>query len=216
MVGPGTRGAPNRRPADRPTPCTPGGFALQWRDGQRSTNTEDPPPRERPPPMGFVEQFSHAMIEAFLDDSELHYLRDRDGDFVVEFGYDEEIAGHPRFLLAATGDDHEQFCLRGDTVRRIPRVDWDRMLRLCNEWNALYKMPKVYFEVDDPNTSTTGRVVCEQWLNLEPGIHQELVNQFANSFFSACFGFWRWLERQNALQALGAPDVPPPDDLPEE
>ena len=53
--------------------------------------------------MGFVETFGHAMIEAFLDEGELHYLRDRDGDFVVEFGYDEEIPGHPRFLLAAVG-----------------------------------------------------------------------------------------------------------------
>ena len=33
--------------------------------------------------MGFVEPFGHAMIEAFLEESELHYLRDRDGDFVV-------------------------------------------------------------------------------------------------------------------------------------
>jgi hypothetical protein len=92
------------------------------------------------------------------------------------------------------------------------------MLRLCNEWNALYKMPKVFFEVEDPNTSTTGQVVCEQWLNLEPGIHQELVNRTTDSFFSACFGFWRWLERQNAMQALGDvdPDDPPAAELPED
>jgi hypothetical protein len=166
--------------------------------------------------MGFVEHFGHAMIETFLEDNELHFLRDRDGDFVVEFGYDEEIAGHPRFLLAVSGDDQEQYCLRGDTMSRIPRPDWDRMLRLCNEWNALYKMPKVYFEVDDPNASVTGRVVCEQWLNLESGIHQELVNQLTNSFFSACFGFWRWLDRQNAMHALGDPEAPPPPEVPEE
>lgn len=164
--------------------------------------------------MGFVEPFGHAMIETFLEDRELHYLRDRDGDFVVEFGYDEEILGHPRFLLAVSGDDLDQFCLRGDTMRRIARPEWDRMLRLCNEWNALYKMPKVYFEVDDPNISITGRVVCEQWLSLESGIHQELVNQLTSSFFSACFGFWHWLERQNALHALGDPESPPPTDRP--
>ena len=105
--------------------------------------------------------------------------------------------------------------MRGDTLRRIPRSDWDRLLRLCNEWNALYKMPKVYLEVDDPNSSTTGRVVCEQWLNLESGLHQELVNQLTSTFFSACFGFWRWLERQNALLALGDPEPPPSPDLPE-
>jgi hypothetical protein len=165
--------------------------------------------------MGFVEPFSHAMIEAFLEESELHFLRDRDGDFVVEFGYDEEIAGHPRFLLAAVGDEQEQFCLRGDTMRRIARSDWDRVLRLCNEWNALYKMPKVYFEVDDPNASTTGRVVCEQWLNLEAGVHQELVSQLIGTFFSACFGFWRWLKRQDALHTLGDPDPPEAPELPE-
>jgi hypothetical protein len=166
--------------------------------------------------MGFIEPFGHAMIEAFLEENELEYLRDRDGDFVVEFGYDEEFGGHPRFLLAAVGDEHEQYCLRGDTLRRVPRSDWDRLLRLCNEWNALYKMPKVYLEIDDPNTSTTGRVVCEQWLNLEPGLNQDLLNRLTSSFFSACFSFWRWLERQNALQALSDPDPPPSCDPPAE
>ena len=153
--------------------------------------------------MGFIESFGQTMIEAFLEEDGLHYLRDRDGDFIVQFGYDEEIAGHPRFLIAASGEDQEQFCLRGDTMRRVSRPDWDRVLRLCNEWNAHYKMPKVYFEVDDPNTSTTGRVVCEQWLDLGVGVHQELVNHLAGTFFSACFGFWRWLQRQDALLALG-------------
>jgi len=174
--------------------------------------------------MGFVEPFSHAMIETFLEADGLHYLRDQDGDFIVQFGYDEEIDGHPRFLLAVAGDESEQFCLRGDTLRRVPRPDWDHTLRLCNEWNAHYKMPKVYFEVDDPNASSTGRVVCEQWLDLEVGAQQDQINHFASTFFSACFGFWRWLGRQDALSALaddpeddptGAePDDPEPCDDP--
>ena len=153
--------------------------------------------------MSFVQNFGHAMIEAFLEEEGLHYLRDRDGDFVIEFGYDDEIAGHPRFLLIASGEDQQQYCLRGDTLRRVPRGDWNRMTKLCNEWNAQYKMPKVYFEVDDPNASITGRIVCEQWLNLEHGIHQEALNGMTSTFFSACFGFWRWMERQNDLDALG-------------
>ncbi len=160
--------------------------------------------------MRFVESFGHGMIEAFLDEDGLQYLRDRDGDFIVQFGYDEEIEGHPRFLLALSGEHHEQLCLRGDTLRRIARSDWDRMLRLCNEWNAHYKMPKVYFEVDDPNTSSTGRVVCEQWLDLEVGIHQELVNHLIGTFFSSCFGFWRWLDRQDSLESLLDDDPPAP------
>ncbi|MHC5538973.1 type III secretion system chaperone family protein [Singulisphaera rosea] len=164
--------------------------------------------------MGFVETFGRTMIESFLDQGELHYLRDRDGDFIVEFGYDEEISGYPRFLLAVSGDEDEQYCLRGDTMRRVARTDWDRVLRLCNEWNSLYKMPKVYLEIDDPNTSTSGRVVCEQWLNFEGGIHQELLNHLTNTFFSSCFGFWRWLERQDAMHALGGPDDVPSPDLP--
>ena len=167
--------------------------------------------------MGKVESFGHAMIQAFLDESELHYLRDRDGDFVVEFGYDEEVLGHPRFLLIVSGDDLDQYCLRGDTMKRVARADWERHLRLCNEWNALYKMPKVYLEVDDPNVSSSGRVVCEQWLDFESGVHQELVDQLTSTFFSACFGFWKWLERQHALQSLGddveeEPSTDPVDD----
>src|SRR5258708_33416399 len=126
--------------------------------------------------MGFVESFSHSAIEAFLEEDGLVYLRDRDGDFIVQFAYDEEISGHPRFLLAVAGDDDEQYCLRGDTLRRIPRADWDRVLRLCNEWNAHYKMPKVYLEVDDPNASATGRLVCEQWLAFEVGVPPALVH----------------------------------------
>jgi len=162
--------------------------------------------------MGFIEPFGHAMIEAFLEEDGLHFLRDRDGDFIVQFGYDEEINGHPRFLLAVAGEEQEQFCLRGDTLRRVPRADWDRALRLCNEWNAHYKMPKVYFEVDDLNVSTTGRVVCEQWIDLEAGVHQELVGHLTSTFFSACFGFWRWLERQDALNALADADEPDGED----
>jgi Putative bacterial sensory transduction regulator len=164
--------------------------------------------------MGFVETFGHAMILAFLEDSELHYLRDRDGDFVVEFGYDEEVLGHPRFMLIASGDDHEQYCIRGDTLKRIPKADWDRVMRLCNEWNALYKLPKVYLEIDDPNASASGKVVCEQWINLQAGIHQELINQMTSTFFTASFGFWRWLERQDALHSLG--DDVPSDTLPDD
>ena len=30
-----------------------------------------------------------------------------------------------------------------------------------------------------------------------------------STFFSASFGFWRWIERQNALNALGDPDPSP-------
>jgi len=168
--------------------------------------------------MGFVESFGHAMIEAFLDEDGLHYLRDQDGDFIVQFGYDEEINGHPRFLMAVSGDDQEQYCLRGDTLRRVPRAERDRVLGLCNEWNAHYKMPKVYLEIEDPNSPATGRVVCEQWLDLEPGLPQELLNHLTSTFFSSCFGFWRWLERQDALHALGDPpeaetgaDEAPPD-----
>ncbi|MDE2507704.1 MAG: YbjN domain-containing protein [Planctomycetota bacterium] len=164
--------------------------------------------------MNIVEPFGRPMIETFLDERELHFLRDRDGDFIVEFGYDDELHGHPRFLLAAAGDDEDQYCLRGDTMRRYPRSDWDRMIRLCNEWNCLYKMPKVYFEVDDPNNSTTGRVACEQWFNLEAGVHQELVSQLTGTFFSACFGFWRWVERQSEINALGDPDPSDPEEPP--
>jgi hypothetical protein len=66
--------------------------------------------------------------------------------------------------------------------------------------------------VDDPNTSTTARVVCEQWLNLESGIHQELVNQLTSTFFSACFGFRRRTEWQNAMRALADPEACPPEE----
>ncbi|MDR3634146.1 MAG: YbjN domain-containing protein [Isosphaeraceae bacterium] len=164
--------------------------------------------------MGIEQSFDRAMIEAFLADSELEYLRDRDGDFIIEFEYDEEVEVHPRFLLAIAGEDGEQYCLRGDATKRVPRADWDRVLRLCNEWNALYKMPKVYLEIEDPNLSTSGRVVCEQWLSLEAGLSQDLLNEITTTFFSACFGFWRWLRRQEELNALIDPGEEPetPDD----
>jgi hypothetical protein len=169
--------------------------------------------------MSIEQSFDRAMIEAFLVESELEFLRDRDGDFIIEFEYDEEVEVHPRFLLAVSGEDGEQYCLRGDATKRVPRGDWDRVLRLCNEWNSLYKMPKVYLEVEDPNLSSSGRVVCEQWLSLEAGLSQDLLNEITTTFFSACFGFWRWLRRQDELNALGdpgeepeTPDVPSGDE----
>lgn len=159
--------------------------------------------------MGSEQGFDRSMIESFLEQSELEYLRDRDGDFVIEFEYDEDLRIHPRFLLAIAGEDAEQYCLRGDATKRIPRTDWDRVLRLCNEWNALFKMPKVYLEIEDPNLSGSGRVVCEQWLSLEAGLSQDLLNEITTTFFSACFGFWRWLRHQEELSALIDPDEEP-------
>jgi hypothetical protein len=75
-------------------------------------------------------------------------------------------------------------------------------------------MPKVYLEIDDPNASATGRIVCEQWVDLETGVHQELVNHLTSTFFSSCFGFWRWLARQDVLQALTDPDPDPDEEAP--
>ena len=164
--------------------------------------------------MAREQSFDRAMIAEFLDQSELEYLRDRDGDFIIEFEYDEEVDVHPRFFLAVAGESSEQYCLRGDPTKRVPRADWERTLWLCNEWNALYKMPKVYLEVEDPNLSTTGRIVCEQWLSLEAGLSPELLGEITTTFFSACFGFWRWLRHQDELNALTDPgDEPEAPDL---
>jgi hypothetical protein len=41
-----------------------------------------------------------------------------------------------------------------------------------------------------------------------------LLNHLTGTFFSACFGFWRWLGRQDALSALA--DGPPLDDPPDD
>ena len=40
------------------------------------------------------------------------------------------------------------------------------------------------------------------------------ISRITTPFFSACFGFWRWLERQDELHALG--DGPLEEELEEE
>src|SRR6185312_13136494 len=125
--------------------------------------------------MPIVRSFDRSMIESCLRTNQMKFLRDNDGDFRVEFGFDDEMGCELTISLAAAGQQHDIFSMLIFTDKRIPNWDWNRVIQVCNEWNDTRRWPKAYLHVRDTSDSTAG-ILLEQSIDLEHGIHQELFD----------------------------------------
>jgi hypothetical protein len=148
--------------------------------------------------MSAVQKFDHSMIEAYLRGRELKFLRDSDGDFVLEWERDETIGCELRMLLAAAGKNKDIYSILVRSNRRIPRQDWERCVSLCNTWNREKRWPKAYvfwLEGDD----ASGQILLEGQIDLAKGIHSELFADFTETILGTAFQFWKWAHQEHGL-----------------
>ncbi|MBX5457032.1 MAG: YbjN domain-containing protein [Thermogemmatispora sp.] len=146
--------------------------------------------------MSDVKPFSHAMIETCLRDQKLRFLRDEDNDIVVQFRYDPDCACELTFYLMAQGEKQEIYTLLCRSSRRLGPEEWERALVLCNTWNRERRWPKSYLRSFGNNGAAYGELCLEEHIDLEAGIHQELLTSFTMTFLASSFGFWRWLHQE--------------------
>jgi hypothetical protein len=151
--------------------------------------------------MNTVQKLSHAMIEEYLKATGYKYLRDSDGDFRVDFSYDEKLDSKISYYLVIDGQNRHIYTVRVHSDKRIPRNDWARFLYLINEWNRDKRWPKAYLYIRDPASSPSGEIILEHQLPLENGIHQELLNEFTDSTLTAAYAFWGWIVEIQASDA---------------
>jgi putative sensory transduction regulator len=149
--------------------------------------------------MPTVETFNRGMIEKYLKANDLRFLKDEDGDFVVDFAYDEDCGCELSFRLLAEGQQSEIYVIRAMADKRIQKADWGRAIMLCNTWNMERRWPRSYLYVRDQSKDTTGGIVLEEQIDLEKGIHQELLDHYTDTVMSAAYSFWQWAHKEQNL-----------------
>lgn len=149
--------------------------------------------------MSVVQRFNRTMIENCLRANQLRFLRDNDGDFRVEFGYNEKYGCEISFSLSVAGSQNDVYSIIAISDKRIPRHDWAKAVTICNEWNAQKRWPKAYLHVRDVATETYGAILLEQDIDLEPGVHQELLDHFTLTAFATSMSFWEWAHTTQGL-----------------
>jgi hypothetical protein len=149
--------------------------------------------------MATVQKFDHSMIEKFLRSSSLKFLRDSDGDFVVQFGYSDKMGCELDIFLVVEGSKQHIYRILGIADKRIQKNDWGRAIMVCNTWNKERRWPKAYLYVKDAATDTTGSIRLEQQVDLETGIHQELLDDFSFTSIGGILQFWEWAHQEQGL-----------------
>ncbi len=149
--------------------------------------------------MPTVQRFDRNMIEKHLKARSVKYLRDSDGDFRIEFAYDEDTGCELTVWLIAAGTQNQIYDVLVVSNKRIPKSDWARAIMVCNTWNKEWRWPTAYLYVSDPSTDTTGTIRLEQQIDLEPGIHQELLGDFTDTIITGAFAFWKWAHKEQGL-----------------
>ena len=148
--------------------------------------------------MATVEPFSTEMIERYLASRRLAYLVDHDKDYRVAFSYDEDLGCALDMWFLVGGRDRQILSIRAVGQRPIPRADFAMVLELCNEWNRDRRWPKAYLYCRNANDAE-GAIYLEENIDLAPGIHQELLDDWLDTMRSAAVQFWMWAHGEKGL-----------------
>jgi len=153
--------------------------------------------RERAQSRTPVRVFSRDMIRRYLDSQGLAYLRDSAGDFRVDFAHDDDLDCAISFWIMAVGAEEEILGVEARSTRRFSRDSWDWALYIVNEWNKRMRYPKAYFFVGDPQEDRTGEIRLDQYVDLEKGVHQDLLDNMVFTIMGGATRFWAWLKEQS-------------------
>ena len=149
--------------------------------------------------MADVIKFEQSMIEAYLRQKEWNYLTDRKGNFQMNFSSDAETGYAWTVFFSAVGERMDIYQVYVRANHDFPKAQWPEILELCNDWNRKRFYPKAYLNIRDSETDPTGTVVLEHAIDLEKGVHQELLNDFTACAYSGAISFWKWAHGEKGL-----------------
>lgn len=137
------------------------------------------------------------MVEAALQSLEVRYLKDSDGDLMIQFGYDPDIDCSSDAWLSAEGEDNNIFALRIQTDKRFTRNDIGRLLLICNTWNVDNRWPRAQVLFGDDNPSIFVRL--DYHVPLRAGVHQVLVADLVRLMAFGGYYFWKWARSEHGI-----------------
>ncbi len=132
--------------------------------------------------------FTRDMVEAHLRAHDVHFLRDEDGDFRVDFTSDER-PGTITVWLIAHGPEDTMYTISGSASGAPQPSTRAETVARCNTWNQEHIWPKA-FVVDH---GREWRIGVSADLPLGPGIHRELFDEFTRRVIGGILEFWGWL-----------------------
>jgi len=149
--------------------------------------------------MPTVEKFGSSMLEKYVKKQGWKFLRDSDGDYRVAFSHDDSVGCELTLWLIAGGQKDEILMVLVSSNKRIQKNDWPRVIGLCNTWNRTRRWPKAYLHIEDPAKDVAAEIRLEGQLDLERGVHQELVNDFCDTIWQFSLQFWNWAHKEQGL-----------------
>ena len=148
--------------------------------------------------MAKVRAFGSSMLEDYLKQSNIIYSIDDEGDYEIHFDHTDDIGCELTVWLISQGDEKSTLRVLASTDRKIPVADWGRTILLCNTWNSENGGPKAYLTMSDEDDENAS-VDLDVSIDLEPGIHQELLNSFLDAAFAGIWVFWEWAHREHGI-----------------
>ena len=149
--------------------------------------------------MNTVQHFNRGMLKSYLKSNGLHYLRDQDNDFVINFSGDDEIGCDLAVWLITSSNNADVLDIMIEGQKPIPKAQWGQALTVCNEWNKSTRWPKAFLQVNDPSKDTVGKILLKEAIDLEKGVHQELLDDYIDTSVSASIQFWMSVNKEHKV-----------------
>lgn len=145
-----------------------------------------------------VQPFNRLMLQEVLDTFDLHYLVDKDGDFVALMRQ-EGLSGLVILHFVVLGVQGEVFSIMA-RVENLPPFPEQELLEKANAWNAKHRWPRAFVK--------GGRVYLDFHVDLEAGIHPGLLRDMVGRVVAGVGQFVAWMEGKDLgglfLQLLGS------------
>jgi len=136
---------------------------------------------------GVVEPISRTLIQGILEEMDVKYMVDKDGDFV--FFFKDEMARATAIVMISLQGPREQILTvmaRVENTPSLSRADW---LEKVNLWNAKKRWPRALLAGD--------HLTLDFHLNLDKGVHRELLKDIIFTLLGGITQFLVWLEGRN-------------------
>jgi hypothetical protein len=144
--------------------------------------------------MSTVRPFNNERIIAHMKKYERRYFTDSEGDIMLRFtGEGIQFA----CFVMAKGENDEILAMLAFPEKEYDRSQWAACMDACNNWNSSHRWPATYLRISESDNRAD--VCCEFNVDLEQGVHQELLDDMINTFIAATIEFLKWMRDDRGL-----------------
>jgi hypothetical protein len=143
-----------------------------------------------------LEPLSPEMIRRYLGEIDAAYEVDEDGDFVFQYGPEPGLDSFLTVTLEII--EREGYSIVIGTERSYPSAEWDRLMRVCNAWNAEQMYPTAYV-LTDPEKPDEVDIFLDYSTIFKSGVSREQFRQLTDEIVASAFVFWVLAHRDHGL-----------------